>query len=403
MANLQERNDLSEAMGPRKGLKVLDFTQFQNGPSGTVMLSDMGADVLKIERPGDGDPGRALGLRPDGFCGYFEAHDRGKRSMTVDLKTSEGIRLIHQLAVDADIVTENFRPGVMDRLGVGYEALKATNPQIIYAENSGFGPVGPYAERTCFDIVAQGLSGAMLSLGGGIDSVPVQGPWGLADQVGGIIFAYGIVLAVVARERFGVGQRVDGSQIGAMMTLQAGSVVPYLHTNIQPDRFNNPVFAAYQTSDDKWLTIGILTPKWWPALCLAIEREDLMIDERSESPFARHENRDWLHAELGKAFKKLPEATLLQRLNDSDVPCAPVLDYEGVANESQFWDNGYLVDLEHSKFENHRTVGIPIALSETPGRVQGPAPEYSNDTEAVLTRLGYDGSQIEELRQHGVI
>ena len=403
MQQQSERAALADPMGPLAGLKILDFTQFQNGPQATVMLSDMGADVLKIEQPGDGDPGRSLGLRDDGFCGYFETHDRGKRSMSIDLKTPQGKELVMRLAQDADIVTENFRPGVMDRLGVGYEELRKVNPEIIYAQNSGFGVKGPYSDKGCFDIVAQGLSGAMRALGGGATATPEQGPWGLADQVGAMIFAYGISLAVVAKERFGVGQRVDVSQIGAMATLQAPSLVQYLHTGVQGDKFQNPVFAAYETLDKKWITIGILTPKWWPGLCLAIERDDLMLDERSSSPFARMDNKEWLSGELAKSFAKLTYEHISKKLNESDVPSAPVHDYEAVSKEPQFWDNDYLIELEHQKFEGHRTVGIPVAFSETPGRVQGPAPEYGNDTEAVLQRLGYTAEQITELKENNVI
>lgn len=388
---------------PLEGIKVLDFTRFQNGPHATVMLSDMGAEVLKVERPGEGDPGRALGRRPDGFCSYFEALDRGKKSMTLDFGSPEGRAIVYELVRDHDVVTENFRPGVMDAMGVGYDELKKHNPKLIFATNSGFGPKGPWTKRGSFDIVAQGMSGAMVAQGGGPGGTPVQGPWGLADQVGSMVFAFGIMSALVARERYGVGQRLDVSQLGAMTTLQALSVVSHLHTGMQAGRFINPTFTAYRCADDLWFTVGVLTPKHWPLLCEAAGRPDLIADERTAAPFARAEHREWLHAELTAAFLTKPREHWLSGLVKRDVPCGPVHDYAAVAEDAQFWDNGYLVELDHPNFPGHRTVGIPLTMSETPGHVQGPAPELGQHTEETLLALGYDWDRISTLRDKGVI
>ncbi|MBM3139428.1 MAG: CoA transferase [Chloroflexi bacterium] len=388
---------------PLEGIRILDFTRFQNGPHATVMLSDMGAEVLKVERVGEGDPGRALGRRPDGFCSYFEALDRGKKSITLDLDKPEAKRIVHELAARCDVVTENFRPGVMDGLSLGYEHLREHNPRLIYAVNSGFGPKGPWTRRGSFDIVAQGMSGAMVAQADRPDGVPVQGPWGLADQVGSMVFAYGIVMALLARERHGVGQRLDVSQLGAMATLQALGLVSFLHTQVQSPRFVNPTFTAYEASDGLWLTVGVLTPKHWPLLCDAVERSDLAVEPRAATPFARAEHRDWLRGELRAAFRVKPRGHWLQRLVERDVPCGPVHDYAGVAADPQFWENDYLVELEHPNFAGHRTVGIPISLSETPGRVQGPAPELGQHTEEILLSLGYDWGRITALRDQGAI
>ena len=391
---------------PLEGIRILDFTRFQNGPHATVMLSDMGADVLKVERPGEGDPGRSLGRQPDGWCAYFEALDRGKRSMTLDMGTEQGREIVLKLAARSDVVTENFRPGVMDRLSVGYEALRKVNAKLIYATNSGFGPEGEWAERGSYDIVAQGMSGAMIAQGGGPGAEPVQGPWGLADQVGSIVFAFSIMTALVARERHGVGQRVDVSQLGAMMTLQTLGLTPYLHSGEQRRRTGgpwNPTFAAYQASDGEWLTVGVLTPKHWPLLCRAFGRDDLITDERSAEPFARLEHREWLAGEIAGTLRTQPRQHWLDALVAQDVPCGPVYDYAGVAADRQFWDNGYLVEVDHPHFQGHRAVGIPAMLSETPGRVQGAAPELGQHTEQVLLDLGYSWPDIERLHDDGVI
>lgn len=387
---------------PLEGITVLDFTRYQNGPHATVMLSDMGARVIKVERPNEGDPGRWLGRQPDGFCGYFETLDRGKESITLDLSRDEAKTIVKQLAERVDVVTENFRPGVMDRLGLGYEALREHNSRLIYAMNSGFGPVGPLAELPSFDVVAQGISGAMAAMADD-NGVPIQIPWGLADQVGSMIFAYGIVTAIAARELHGVGQRIDVSQMGAMATLQALSIVRFLHTGDQTSRFRNPVFTTYEASDGRWLTIGVLTPQWWGGLCTALERLDLTTDERFAEPFARMQNRDALIEELATTFRTRPRDEWLRALEAQDVPCGPVYDYAEVAGEQQFWDNDYLVQIEHPLFEGHRTVGVPVAFSETKPGVQGPAPELGDANAKVLGELGYDADAIADLAASGVI
>ncbi len=387
---------------PLEGITVLDFTRYQNGPHATVMLSDMGARVIKVERPTEGDPGRWLGRQEDGFCGYFESLDRGKESITLDLSRDEAKEIVFQLAERVDVVTENFRTGVMDRLGLGYEALRERNPRIIYAMNSGFGPVGAMAGLPSFDIVAQGISGAMVGMADA-EGVPVQIPWGLADQVGSMVFAYGIVTGIAARELHGVGQRIDVSQMGAMATLQTLSIVRYLHTGQQGTRFKNPIFTAYQASDGLWLTIGVLTPQWWDSLCTALDRVDLTTDERFAEPFARLENRDALVDELASTIRTRPRDEWLRALEEQDVPSGPVHDYAAVATEPQFWDNDYLVEIDHPLFEGHRTVGVPVAFSETKPGVQGPAPELGDANANVLGELGYDADAIADLAAAGVI
>ncbi|MDA0353527.1 MAG: CoA transferase [Chloroflexi bacterium] len=389
---------------PLDGIKVIDFTRFQNGPHATLMLSDMGAQVIKVERPGEGDPGRLLGKGPDGFCAYFEALDRGKKSITVDLAAPEGAKIIRALVADADVLTENFRPGVLDSLGFGYDEMRELNPKLIYAVNSGFGPRGPWTDRGSFDIVSQGISGAMIGQAGGPGNEPVQIAWGLADQVGSMVFAYAIMTALLARERYGMGQRVDVSQMGAMATLQALSVQRFLHSNDEPTvKYINPTFTAYECSDGEWLTIGVLTPKHWPLMCIAVEREDLIIDERSGDPFARRDNAEWLRSELAASFLRGPRQKWLDGLIAQDVPCGPVYTYAQMAAEEQFWVNGYLQNLEHPNYPNHRVVGIPFELSETPGGIQGPAPELGQHTDEVLSQLGYDRDKIGALRDAGTI
>lgn len=392
--------------GPLDGIKVLDFTRYQNGPHATVMLSDMGADILKVETPAGGDLGRALGVGKDGFCSYFEALNRGKKSITLDLRHETARDVVLRLVQVYDVLTENFRPGFLDSVGLGYDVLSAANPRLIYATNSGFGPRGQWRERGSFDVVSQGMSGAMVSMGGGPGMEPRNGPWGLADQVGSMVFAFGITNAIVARERFGVGQKVDVSQLGAMLTLQALGLQAFLHNGRQGvlpyARAGNPPFSWYEGSDGKWVTVGVLDPKNWPKLCAALERPDLATDPRSADAFARSDNREWVFAELEKAFAKFPRDEAMRRLMDADVPTGPVYDYAEVAADEQMWVNGYLAEIEHPNFPEHRVVGVPVELSATPGGIQGPAPELGQHTEEVLLELGYSWEEIEAMREAGV-
>ncbi len=391
---------------PLEGIKIVDFTRYQNGPHATAMLADMGADVLKVEMPGNGDPGRQLGVGPDGFCSYFEGLNRGKRSMTLDLRAEGALELVHKLVAEADVLTENFRPGYLDSIGMGYEAMRKINPQLIYATNSGFGPNGEWATRGSFDVVAQGMSGAMVALGGGPGERPITAPWGLADQTGSIVFAYGIVTALFARAQHGVGQKIDVSQLGAMMSLQVLSLQAFLHNGMQhrlkPGRSFSATFAWYQAGDGEWFTMGLLDPKTWPALCEAIERPDLMDDDRTVDPWARRDSEEWLRNELEQVFLTRTRDEWIERLVAGRIPCGPVYDYAQVADDEHFWINGYLQEVPHANFENHRVVGIPVQFSETATKVRTAAPELGQNTEQVLLDLGYDWSDIERFHDAGI-
>ncbi len=392
--------------GPLDGITIVDLTRYQNGPHATVMLSDMGAEIIKVEKPGDGDPGRSLGIAEDGFCSYFESLNRGKKSITLNLYQPGAREIMFKLIEKADVLTENFRPGFLDKLGYGWDDLKAVNPKLIYATNSGFGPEGEWSTRGSFDIVSQGMSGAMVAQAGGPGNTPYNSAWGLADQVGSMVFAYGVMSAIVARERFGVGQKVDVSQLGAMITLQTLSIQAFLHTKSQPTfqggRAFSPTFAWYECSDGEWLTIGILDPKHWPLLCEALERQDLISDERSADAFARNANREWLMDEMRASIITKPRQHWLDAIVERDVPCGPVYDYAGMAADQQFWDNGYLAEVEHPNFPGHQAVGIPVAMNETPPAVQGIAPELGQNTEEILLALGYEWSDLERFHDEGV-
>jgi CoA:oxalate CoA-transferase len=391
--------------GPLDGVRILDFTRYQQGPYATVMLSDLGADVIKVEERLNGDLGRSLGLQPDGWCAYFEAHNRNKRSITIDPRTEKGRAIIYKLVPEVDVVTDNFRPGVMKRLGLDFETLKHHNPRIITASASGFGPEGPNTYEPSFDIIGQGMGGIMVTEGGGPGCPPRSAMGGLADQVGAMVFALGITSAIVARDRQGVGQHVDVSLLGSQVALQSMQLTGFMRNDHQaptPQK-SNPVFAHYMGSDGKSLTIGLLDPKWWPALCRTLEREDLLTDERFVTPRNRFQNREALVQELERAFGCKPRDEWLRLLKEADVPCGPVNSYADVATDPQVLANRYITELEHPSLGPIRVVGSPIRMSATPTGPRAPAPELGQHTEDILLGLGYTWDDIARLKEEEVV
>ncbi|MGD9895124.1 MAG: CaiB/BaiF CoA transferase family protein, partial [Dehalococcoidia bacterium] len=366
------------------------------------MLADMGAEVIKIENRVGGDLGRALGRQPDGFCAYFEAHNRGNKSVGLDLKRPEAREIVGKLVEQSDVLVHNFRPGVMDRLGFGYEAMKQINPLIIYASGSGFGPRGPIAERPSFDIIGQGLGGIMVTQGGGPGCDPVTVTPGVSDQVGGMMLAFGITSAIIARDRLGVGQQVDTSLYGSQISLQAMNITRALRMGAHGSGFTNPTFTAYPCADTKWLTIGVLDPDVYVRLCQALDRLDLTHDQRFAEPFARYANAAALAMEIGAGFRSNTRDYWLERLIAHDVPCGPVQDHIDVGADPQAEANGYITTVEHPTLGELRVVGVPADLSATPGSV-GIAPELGEHTDEVLSMLGYDSGQIDSLRGAGVV
>jgi crotonobetainyl-CoA:carnitine CoA-transferase CaiB-like acyl-CoA transferase len=358
--------------------------------------------VITPENRIGGDLGRALGRQPDGFCAYFEAHNRGKKSVSLDLKRPEAAEIIAKLVEQSDVLVHNFRPGVMERLGFGYEAMKQVNPLIIYASGSGFGPRGPIADRPGFDIVGQGMGGIMVTQGGGPGCDPVSVTPGVSDQVGGMMLAFGITSAIIARDRLGIGQQVDTSLYGSQISLQAMNITRALRMGAHGSGFTNPTFTAYPCADDKWLTIGVLDPDVYARLCQALDRLDLAYDERFAEPFARYTNASALAMEIGAAFRTNTREYWLEQLIENDVPCGPVQDHIDVGADPQALANGYITTVEHPTLGELRVVGVPADMSETPGSV-GIAPELGQHTDEVLSMLGYDRGQIDALRDACVV
>ncbi|MBK8561083.1 CoA transferase [Candidatus Amarobacter glycogenicus] len=384
------------------GIRILDFTRAQQGPFATMLLCDMGAEVIKVEPPG-GEQGRANGLGPDGFSSYFEGHNRGKRSITLDLRVAEAIDIVRRLVPSCDVVVENFRPGVMEAMGLGYESLRLLRPDIILASASAWGRSGPWAERPDYDHVAQALSGVMYEQGEGPGGTPQALIGGFADQIGAMLLAFGVSTALVAREREGIGQHIDGSLIGGMVAMQSKQIMEFLRTGKQTgfERRRAATYTNYECGDGRHIAIAAQDQKYWERLCEALDEGWLRDDERFASPFPRARNKDALVGELDRIFRKRPMAEWLEPLAAAGVPHAPVLDYAGMSEHPQYWANEYLVEIETPHLGRLRVPGAPIRMSATPPRVDSAGPLLGADTEDILLAAGYDWDEIVAFKECG--
>ncbi|WP_322795326.1 CoA transferase [Tepidiforma sp.] len=389
---------------PLEGIRVLDFTRYQQGPFATVILADFGADVVKVEEP-NGDYGRRMWREADGFSAFWEALDRGKKSVCIDLRQPEGCDLALLLADRADVLVENFRPGTMEKWGLGPDVVLARNPRIIYARATGWGSKGPMAGLPSFDQIAQAFSGFAQHSGGGPGHRPEVPYPGIADQTGGMNLALGIMTALFVRERTGKGQVVEVSLLGTQLALQAPELLHVLHFGEErPREFRAaPTVGHYRCSDDRWVMIVGIDQKFWPRIARALGLDHLVDDPRFARGGARYRNRAELEAIMEAAFAANTSAHWLERLRAEDVPASLVQEYRELAESEQPWANGYLAEQDHPRFGRQRVVGPHIQLSETPPRLAFPARDLGVDTESVLAELGLDADTIASLKQRGVI
>jgi crotonobetainyl-CoA:carnitine CoA-transferase CaiB-like acyl-CoA transferase len=401
---------------PLEGIRVLDWTIWQQGPVATMMLADLGADVIKIESRDGGDPGRAL-LSSGGVdmnsqveSAYFEGNNRNKRSITLDLKRPEARQIVYQLAGASDVFAHNFRKGVPERLGIGYDDLKAHNQKLIYAVASGYGPEGPDAGDPSFDLMGQARSGLMMAVGDP-GSPPLQVGGGVSDQVGAMVLCHGIMTALLARERFGMGQRVDTSHLGSMAWMQALSLSSKLmagsaHPRMTRTESFNPLWNSYQCADGQWLCLAMIqADRYWADFCKVLEREDMITDERFATLPVRAQNGRACVAEMDAEFIKRPRAEWMERLKrGGDFIFTGVQTVDELATDVQMLANDYVVDYEHPSYGTIQHVGLPVQLSETPGGLRLPAPQLGQHTEEVLMEvLDYSWDDISELRKKEVL
>jgi crotonobetainyl-CoA:carnitine CoA-transferase CaiB-like acyl-CoA transferase len=390
---------------PLEGIRVLDFTRYQQGPFATVMLADMGAEVLKVEEPSGGDFGRRMWKEPDGFSAFFEALDRGKQSVCIDLRDERGRELALALGATCDVVVENFRPGTMEKWGLGYEEFRARNPRVIYAQATGWGTRGPLASYPSFDQIAQAYSGYAQHSGGGPGHRPEVAYPGVADQSGAMNLAFAIMTALFARERTGLGQKVECSLLGTQIALQAPEILHTLHFGWEHEReFRaSPVVGHFECGDGRWVMVVCIDQKFWPRIATALGLEHLIDDSRFARGFARYQNRAILEPLIEEAFRQRSAGQWIERLRECDVPASIVQDYAALGTDEQSFANDYIVEQDHPRFGKQRVVGLHVQLSETPGRVSDPAPELGEHTIETLRAIGIPEAHLRELAEAGVI
>ena len=390
--------------GPLDGYRILDFTHYQQGPYATVMLSDLGAEIWKVEPPG-GDPGRGSDLAGDGFSRYFEAHDRGKRSIMLNLREPSAVEAALRMAERSDGVIDNYRPGVMDRLGLSYDALSERNPKIVMVSASAFGALGPQAREPGYDVIGQATGGVMTLQALADDAEPRTLPGGFADQVGAMQACVAMLAGLIAAKDSGRGQQVDVSLLGSQIALQSVYLTGFLKDGQQPHmrRRRMPTFTFYRAADDRWLVIGVVDAKNWRALCELLGHPEWEQDDRFASAGNRLRNSDELEQLLESCFATADRATWLDRLREADVPSAPVNGYAEVAGSEQVWANEYLTEVSDPRFGSRKVTGLPWRFSATPGGVQGRAPELNADADSILSECGYSVEDIEQLRSCGAM
>jgi crotonobetainyl-CoA:carnitine CoA-transferase CaiB-like acyl-CoA transferase len=392
--------------GALEGLRVLDLTSQLSGPYCTMLLGDLGADVIKVERPDGGDELRTSGPHLGGESAPFMTVNRNKRSLTVDLKAPDGLAIARGLAVGADVVVENWRPGTAARLGLGWEDVRALNSRTVYCSISGFGQTGPYAARGGFDRIAQGMSGLM-SITGEEDGPPLPVPVPVADIGTGMFAALGILAALQARARTGQGQLIDASLLETPIAWSVYEAAAHFATGAVPPRLGrghrtNAPYQAFRTADG-WINLGGGSPSFWPRICAVLGVEELVGDPRFTTPTLRVRNGKALEALLEARFVTAPTSVWLERLEAAGVPVGPILTYDQVFADPHVRHRQMAVEVEHPRAGRTRVLGIPVKLSGTPGAVRRPAPALGQHTDEVLRELGYGEAAIRDLRARKVV
>jgi crotonobetainyl-CoA:carnitine CoA-transferase CaiB-like acyl-CoA transferase len=404
---MDQRAPQTPLQPPLAGIKVIEIGMAMAGPFCGMMLADYGADVIKVERIGEGDESRRWApFFPGQVSHYFVAANRNKRSLEIDLKNKHGLEILRRLIVDADVVIDNFRVGALEALGLGYEELRKINPRLIYCSISGFGPNGPRAQDRANDIFMQAFAGSM-SVTGEEGRGPVKSGISVADIGGALFGTIGLMMALEARHRTGVGQRVDTSLLEGQIAMLSYHLPYYFASGKVPVRRGasmqlSVAYRAFEASDD-WVVVAAFTNRMWQDVCHVIGREDWLTDERYRTPADRAARRDELIPMLNAIFKTKTVAEWVELLSQRGVPCTAVNAIDQVVREPQVVARDMVVSIEHPLAGTIRMAGLPIKMSETPGAVRTAAPLLGQHSEEILREVGYTPLEIEEFLAGAVV
>ena len=391
--------------GPLDGIRVIDLTSMVSGPLTTMILADQGADVIKVENPKGGDYTRAVSTRRGGFSASFLNNNRNKRSIALNLKDPRGIEILKRLAAGADVLVQNFRPGVVERMGLGEDALRAAAPDIVYVSISGFGERGPYAAKPVYDPLVQALSGLTTIQAGSDSERPRLVRTILPDKLTGFAAAQAITAALLARARTGKGQHIRLSMLDSVVSFLWSSDMgsqTFVGEEWPQETAQSFLDLIYE-ADDGYISVAAQSDREWAGLCAAIERPDLLDDPRFASPALRHKNIDERLSLTQAALRGRGSAEWLARLEANDVPCAPVLRRREVIEHPQILANDILLETEHPKAGRLRQARHAPRFSETPAEHRLGAPGLGEHTREVLLDAGLSEDEIEALAADRVI
>lgn len=394
-------------MGPLQGIKVLDLTRVLAGPYCTMMLGDLGAEVIKVETPTIGDDSRHFGPYQHGESAYFMSLNRNKQSITLNLKTDEGKKILKEFVKKVDIIVENYRPGTMEKLGLGYDVLKEINPKIIYAAASGFGHTGPYSLRPAYDGVVQAMGGIM-SITGEKDGEPTRVGPSIGDIGAGLFTAIGTLAALNHRNVTGVGQKVDVAMLDCQVAMLENAIARYVVTGEVPrpagNRHTSIVpFEPFETSNGK-IVVAVGNDQIWKRYCQVTGLDALIEDPKFAKNPDRNKNYDELRPLIAEKMMGKTTEEWMKILDDNGVPNGPINYIDAVLEDEQVKAREMIVEVEHPIAGKLKMPGVAIKLSETPGAVVAPAPVLGQHTSEILQRFfGYSEAEIEDLYEKGVL
>ena len=393
--------------GPLNGIRVLSFGRMLSGPYAAMLLCDLGAEVIKIEAPGIGDLSRLANPIYGSISSYFLSINRGKKSITLDLKNDKARDIIFELVKKVDILLENFRPGVMERLGLSYDVLKGMNPKLIYASISGFGQIGPYAQKPAFDMIAQGMGG-LVSMTGHPDGPPARAGYSIGDIGASLFTTTSILAALHERNISGEGQAIDISMLDCQVALAENACSRHFATGeiAKPLGSRHPLFTPFEAfpTKDGYMILIIMKEDDWKTFCNLVDKTDWIHNEKFKSLEARLENYDTFLSEMNQLIRTKTTAQWMKLLEENKLMCGPVNNIEQVVNDPHIIEREMILEVRNEKNENFKVIGTPMKFSKTPCEIEKASPELGENTEEILLNiLKMDEDEIQNLRNSNII